>query len=69
MRGPGPPGCGSHESERAKYGHESSGPRTQGRLCWRGPAAIVNLRPILWSERMLYKDNDRKGSVEKNRWS
>jgi hypothetical protein len=25
----------------------------------RGPAAIVNVRPILSSERMLYKDYDR----------
>jgi hypothetical protein len=30
---------------------------------WRGPAAIVNGRPNLSSERMLHKDYDRKGSV------
>jgi hypothetical protein len=30
------------------------------------PAAIVNNRRILSSERMLHKDYDRKGLVEKN---
>jgi hypothetical protein len=30
-----------------------------------GPAAIVNDRPILLSERMLHKDYDHKCSVEK----
>jgi hypothetical protein len=29
------------------------------------PAIIVNDRPILSSERMLYKDYERKGSVGK----
>jgi hypothetical protein len=32
---------------------------------WRGPAATVNDRPILLSERMLHKDYDRKCAVEK----
>jgi hypothetical protein len=32
---------------------------------WRGPAAIINDRPILSSERMLGKNYDRKYSVEK----
>jgi hypothetical protein len=32
---------------------------------WRGPAAIVNDRFILSSERMLHKDYNRKGLVEK----
>jgi hypothetical protein len=32
---------------------------------WRGPAAIVNDRPILSSERILYKDYDRRCSIEK----
>jgi hypothetical protein len=32
---------------------------------WREPAAIVNDRPILSSERMLYKDYDRRCSVGK----
>jgi hypothetical protein len=32
---------------------------------WRGPAAIVNDRPILSSERMLYKDYDLRCSFEK----
>jgi hypothetical protein len=33
---------------------------------WREPAAIVNDRPILSSERMLHNDYDRKCSIEKN---
>jgi hypothetical protein len=32
---------------------------------WRGPAVIVNDWPILSSERMFYKDYDRKCLVEK----
>jgi hypothetical protein len=38
---------------------------------WRGPAAIVNDRHIFSSERILCKNYDRKGSVEKSigRWS
>jgi hypothetical protein len=32
---------------------------------WRGPAAVVNYRPILSSERMLHKDYENKYSVEK----
>jgi hypothetical protein len=31
---------------------------------WRGPAAIVNDRPIISSERMLHKDYDCKCSFE-----
>jgi hypothetical protein len=34
-------------------------------LRWRGPEAIVNDRPILSSERMLYEDHESKCSVEK----
>jgi hypothetical protein len=32
---------------------------------WRGPAAIVNDRPILSLEMMLYKDYDPRCSIEK----
>jgi hypothetical protein len=32
---------------------------------WRGPVAISNDRPILSEEKMLYKDYDRRFSVEK----
>jgi hypothetical protein len=32
---------------------------------WRGPAAIVNNKPILSSERMLPKDYERIFSIEK----
>jgi hypothetical protein len=35
---------------------------------WRGPEAIVNDRPILSSERMLFKDYDRNCSIEKKFW-
>jgi hypothetical protein len=42
---------GSLESETVKYGHESQGARTLKWLRLRGPAAIVNDRPVLSSER------------------
>jgi hypothetical protein len=42
---------GSLKSETVKYGLKSYGTRTQKWLCWRGPAAIVNDRLILSSER------------------
>jgi hypothetical protein len=32
---------------------------------WGGPAAIVNERPILSTERMLHKDDNHKSTVEK----
>jgi hypothetical protein len=38
---------GSLESETVKCGHESYGTRTWKWLRWRGPAAIVNNRPVL----------------------
>jgi hypothetical protein len=60
IRGPGPPGWGSLESETVKCGHESRGTRTWEWLLWRGPVAIVNDRPIPSSERMLDVDDDCK---------
>jgi hypothetical protein len=36
------------------------GTRTREWLLWRGPAAFVNDRPILSSQKMLYKDYNRK---------
>jgi hypothetical protein len=42
-----------------------SGTRTREWMRWRGPA-IVNDRPILSLERMLFKDYDRRCSIEKN---
>jgi hypothetical protein len=42
---------GSLESETVKYGRESHRTRTRELLRWRGLAAIVNDRPVLWSER------------------
>jgi hypothetical protein len=65
VRGPGTPGWGSLESERVKYGHESHG--TQTREWLRKPAAIINDRPILSPDRMLQKDCDRKGWVDKKK--
>jgi hypothetical protein len=44
---------------------ESRGIRTREWLRWRGPAAIVNDRPILSSEKLLQKDYDRKVSVKR----
>jgi hypothetical protein len=32
---------------------------------WRGPTAIVNNRPIISLERILYKDYERRCSIEK----
>jgi hypothetical protein len=56
---------GSLESETVKYGRESHGTRTRKGMRWLGAAAIVNDRPILSDERMLYKDYDRRCSIEK----
>jgi hypothetical protein len=36
-----------------------------GKLPWRGPAAIINGRPIFSSERMLHEDCNSKCSVGK----
>jgi hypothetical protein len=65
---PGPPGCEGLESERAQYFHESRGTRTWEWLRWRGPAATVNDKPILSSERMLHKDYEIKCSVGKQNY-
>jgi hypothetical protein len=51
LRVVGGEGKGSLESETVKYGHESHGTRTRKWLLWRGPAAKVNDRPVLSSER------------------
>jgi hypothetical protein len=45
---------GSHESETVKYNHESHRTRTRKWLRWRGPAAIVNDRPVFTSERAVH---------------
>jgi hypothetical protein len=55
----------SLESETVKCGRESRGTRAREWLRWRGPAPIVNDRPVLSSERMLNKGYDRKFSVGK----
>jgi hypothetical protein len=46
---------GSLESEIVKYGHVSYGTRTWKWLLWRGPAAIVNDKPVLSSESAPYQ--------------
>jgi hypothetical protein len=56
---------GSHSLQTVKYGHEFRGTRNSKWLCWRRPAAIVNDRLILTSERMLHKDYYHKSSNEK----
>jgi hypothetical protein len=61
-----PSWLGCLESESVKCGHESCGTRTWEWMRWRGPAAIVNDRPILSSERMLHNDYDHMCSIEKN---
>jgi hypothetical protein len=42
---------GSLESETVKYGRESHGTRIRKWLRWRGPAVIINDRPVLSLER------------------
>jgi hypothetical protein len=42
---------GSLKSETVKYGYESKGTWTQGRLRWRVPAAYTKDRPVLSLER------------------
>jgi hypothetical protein len=51
LRVVGGDGKGSLESETVKCGRESHGTLTRKSLRWRGPAAIVNDRPVLPSER------------------
>jgi hypothetical protein len=46
---------GSLESETVRYGSESHGSRTRERLRWRQPAATVNDRPVLSSERVRHQ--------------
>jgi hypothetical protein len=46
----------SLKSETVKYGHESKGTRTRGRLRWQGPAAYTNDRTVLSSKRAPHKN-------------
>jgi hypothetical protein len=50
---------GSLKSETAKYGHESRGTRTRERLRWREPAAYTKDIPVLSSEKVPHKKQDR----------
>jgi hypothetical protein len=45
---------GSLKTETVKHGREFHGTRTREWLRWRGPAAILNDRPVLSSERAPY---------------
>jgi hypothetical protein len=54
----------SFRSQTVKYGRESHGTRTPRINALARPAAIVNDRPILSPERMLYKDYDRRCLIE-----
>jgi hypothetical protein len=47
---------GSLKSDTVKYGRESQGTRTKGRLRWQGPAAYIKDRPVLSSERAPHKN-------------
>jgi hypothetical protein len=62
IRGPGPPGWRSLESETVKCGHEPRRTQIWEWLRWWRPAAIVNDRPVLSSGRVLRKDYDCRGS-------
>jgi hypothetical protein len=55
LRVVGSDGKGSLKSETVKYGRESQGTRTRGRLRWQGPAVYTIVRPILSSERAPHK--------------
>jgi hypothetical protein len=55
----------SLEFGTVKYCCESHETRIRKWMRWRKPAAIANDRPILSSEKMLYKDCDRKCSYER----
>jgi hypothetical protein len=47
---------GSLKSETVKYGHDSQRTRIRERLRWREPAAYTKDRPVLSSERAIYKN-------------
>jgi hypothetical protein len=58
MQEPGPPDGGQIWGGlkfEAKFGHGSRGTRTRERLHLQGPAATVNYRPVLSSERTHHK--------------
>jgi hypothetical protein len=66
MRGSGPPGWKSLETERVEYCRESRETRTQELPRWRGPAVVVNDRSVLSSEIILHKDCGRRGSTKES---
>jgi hypothetical protein len=46
----------SLKTETVLYGREDQGTQTRERLRWRGPAAYVKKRPVLYSERAPHKN-------------
>jgi hypothetical protein len=69
IRGPGPLGLGSFESETLRCGYESRGTRNREWLCWRGPPAVVTDRPVFPSEKAPHKKPDsNKNLVLDPRW-
>jgi hypothetical protein len=59
---------GSLKSETVKYGHESKGPRTRERLCWRGPVTYTKDRLVFSSDRAPQK-HDRNCQRVINIWT
>jgi hypothetical protein len=57
---------GSLKSDTVKYGRKSQGARTREWLRWLGPAAIVNDRPVLSSERAPPSTNPQLSGSNKN---
>jgi hypothetical protein len=60
---------GRLRSVTVKYGRESQGTRTWERIPWQGPAAYTKERPILPSERMPHRKQDRNCQTKINIWS
>jgi hypothetical protein len=60
---------GSLESETIKYGRESQGTGTREWLRWRGPAEILNDRPVLLSVRVPQIKKTRKCLTVIKIWS
>jgi hypothetical protein len=60
---------GSLKSKTVKYGRESQGSRTPERLRWQAPVAYTKDRPVLSSERVPQKKQDRNRQKVRNIWS
>jgi hypothetical protein len=60
---------GSLKSETVKYGRQFQGTQTRERLRWQGPAPCTNDRPVLSSEGVPHKKQDRNCQTVINIWS